>query len=73
MKINIDNQPFAIDYWYSGTITIDIGDDLEYKEEYYDFTIHCTENYKTLTWVEEIPENEEQIEKEIFKKFNNEN
>lgn len=68
--IQIDKEPYAIDYWYSGTYTKDVGDDLEYKEEYYDFTIHYSENYTTLTWIEEVPENEDEIEKQIMKQFN---
>lgn len=68
--IRIDKEPYAIDCWYSGTYTKDVGDDLEYKEENYDFTIHYSENYTTLTWIEEVPENEDEIEKQIMKQFN---
>ena len=60
--IQIDKEPFATDYWYSGTYTKD--------EHDYDFTIHSSENCKTLTWIDEIPENEEFVEKEIMKQFN---
>ena len=37
MKIHIETEPFAIDYWYEGCITIDVGDELERREKNYDF------------------------------------
>lgn len=69
MKIHIETEPFAIDYWYDGSATIDVGDDLEYKEKDYDFTIHSSENSQTITWTDEIPENHEKIEKQILEQF----
>lgn len=70
MKINIDSKPFATEYWYSGTYIKDVGDEFEYREKYYEFTIHSTENCKTITWVDEIPENKAEIEKQILEQFN---
>ena len=73
MKIHIETEPFAIDYWYDGSITIDVGDKLEYKEENYEFSIHETDSgYKKITWVEDIPANNEEIELQILKQFENE-
>lgn len=69
MKIHIETEPFATDYWYDGIITLDVGDKLEYKEKDYDFIIHSSENSQTITWVNEIPENNEEIEKQILEQF----
>jgi len=69
MKIHIETEPFATDYWYEGCITIDVGDNLEKKEENYDFTIHNSENSQTITWADNTPENNEEIEKQILEQF----
>lgn len=69
MKIDIETEPFATDYWYSGIYTKDIGDELEYREKDYEFTIHSSENNQTITWISEIPENNEEIEKQILEQF----
>jgi len=60
MEIEIENKPFAVDYWFSGT----------YKKEdkLYLFTIHDSERIE-ITWCDDTPENNEQIEQEIINKY----
>lgn len=71
MKIKIEKEPYAVDKWFAGSYTKDVGDELEYKEEIYEFSIHETDSgYKTITWVDDIPENNEEIEKQILEQFN---
>jgi len=74
-KIHIDNKPFATDYWFSGTYTIDVGDDSEYREETYEFTIQDSEqenlesNGLSITWTEAVPKNSEEVEKKILENY----
>ena len=42
MKIEFENEPFAIDKWLAGEITLDIGDELEYREKIYPFTLFAS-------------------------------
>ena len=71
MNIKINEKPFSIDKWYSGKYIKDNGDELEYKEELYKFTIHSMDNGLTLeiTWIDEEPDDSGEIEDEIKQKF----
>ena len=42
MKIEFESTPFAIDEWWAGEITIDIGNDEEYKEKSFPFTLFAS-------------------------------
>ena len=37
MKIEFEDEPIAVDKWWAGEITLDIGDELEYREKIYPF------------------------------------
>lgn len=72
MKIEFENEPFAIDKWLAGEITIDVGDDLEYKEEIYPFTLFASSDNGVLevTWTENEPfKNLIEIETKIKQKY----
>lgn len=57
MKVEFESEPFAIDKWLAGEIIIDVGDDLEYKEEIYPFTLFASNDNGVLevTWTEDTP------------------
>jgi hypothetical protein len=57
MKIEFENEPFAIDKWLAGEITVDVGNDLEYKEEIYHFTLFASSDNGVMevTWTEKTP------------------
>lgn len=74
MKINIDNKPYATDLWFSGEITVDVGDEQEYREKSYEFTLFDGENENIsgnlfITWISETPNNNEEIEQQIIKQY----
>jgi hypothetical protein len=71
MNIEIETEPFAKNLWYGGSYKIDIGND-EYMEKEYEFTI-CTgddDSILEITWVDEIPENVEDVTAQIQKTWN---
>jgi hypothetical protein len=57
MKIEFEPTAFAIDEWWAGEIIIDIGDDLEYREEIYPFTLFVSSDNGVMevTWTEKTP------------------
>lgn len=57
MKIQFEEEAFAIDSWWAGEVTIDIGDELEYREEIYPFTLFVTSDNGVMevTWTEKTP------------------
>lgn len=68
MKIEIDDNPFATDYYYNGRLT--------QENRVYDFQIHDTESHgKLVYWITDIPTNEEDelevINSKILKEYNN--
>lgn len=71
MKILFENEPFSVDEWWAGEVTVDIGGEEEYREKYYPFTLFVSNDNGVLevTWTEETPENNEELEKEIIDKF----
>ena len=69
MKIQIKSKPFSVTNYYIGVYTKDIGDELEYKEKYYEFTIIEGDNIIDITWCDEIPNNNKEIEQQIFNQF----
>ena len=72
MKIEFENEPFAIDKWLAGEITLDIGDELEYREKIYPFTLFASNDNGVLevTWTEDTPpKNLIDIETRIKQKY----
>lgn len=72
MKIEFENEPFAIDKWLAGEITLDIGDELEYREKTYLFTLYASSDNGVLevTWTEDTPpKNLIDIETRIKQKY----
>ena len=61
MKIEFENEPFAIDKWLAGEITVDVGNDLEYKEEIYPFTLFASSDNGVLEIV--IPKLKDDVSK----------
>jgi len=57
MKIQFEEESFAADIWWAGEVTIDIGDELEYREEIYPFTLFVTSDNGVMevTWTEKTP------------------
>ena len=57
MKIQFEEEAFAVDIWWAGEVTIDIGDELEYREEIYPFTLFVTSDNGVMevTWTEKTP------------------
>ena len=57
MKIQFEPTAFAVDEWWAGEVTIDIGDELEYKEEIYPFTLFVSSDNGVMevTWTEKTP------------------
>lgn len=57
MKIQFETHPFSVDEWWAGEVAIDIGDELEYKEEIYPFTLFVTNDNGVMevTWTEKTP------------------
>ena len=57
MKIQFEEEAFAIDSWWAGEVTIDMGDELEYREEIYPFTLFVTSDNGVMevTWTEDTP------------------
>lgn len=57
MKIQFEEEAFAIDSWWAGEVTIDVGDELEYREEIYPFTLFVTSDTGVMevTWTEKTP------------------
>jgi len=57
MKIQFEEEAFAIDSWWAGEVTIDMGDELEYREEIYPFTLFVTSDNGVMevTWTEKTP------------------
>ncbi len=57
MKIEFEPEAFSIDEWWAGEIKIDIGDDLEYREEIYPFTLFVSSDngVMEITWTEKTP------------------
>lgn len=57
MKIQFEEEAFAVDEWWAGEVAIDIGDELEYKEEIYPFTLFVTNDNGVMevTWTEKTP------------------
>ena len=72
MKIEFENEPFAIDKWLAGEIILDIGDELEYREKIYPFTLFASNDNGVLevTWTEDTPpKNLIDIETRIKQKY----
>lgn len=72
MKIEFESSPFSVDEWWAGEIKIDIGDDLEYREEIYPFTLFVSSDNGVLevTWTENAPnKNLIDIETRIKQKY----
>ena len=57
MKIQFEEEAFAADIWWAGEVKIDIGDELEYREEIYPFTLFVGNSGETMeiTWIEKTP------------------
>ena len=57
MKIQFEKEAFAIDSWWAGEVTIDMGDELEYREEIYPFTLFVTSDNGVMevTWTGKTP------------------
>lgn len=57
MKIQFEEEAFAADIWWAGEVTIDIGDELEYREEIYPFTLFVGSDGEVMevTWTEKTP------------------
>lgn len=57
MEIKFEEEAFAIDSWWVGEVTIDMGDELEYREEIYPFTLFVTSDNGVMevTWTEKTP------------------
>ena len=57
MKIQFEEEAFAIDSWWAGEVTIDMGDELEYREKIYPFTLFVTSDNGVMevTWTEKTP------------------
>lgn len=57
MKIQFEEEAFAIDSWWAGEVTIDMGDELEYREEIYPFTLFVTSDNGVMevTWTGKTP------------------
>lgn len=57
MEIEFELTPFAVDEWWAGEITIDIGNDEEYREKSFPFTLFVSNDNGVLevTWTEDIP------------------
>jgi hypothetical protein len=69
MKIQIDNKPFSVTNYYGGIYIKDVGDELEYKEESYEFTIIESDNFIDITWTGYTPDNYEELKEQIIKQF----
>lgn len=72
MKILINNEAFATDSWWAGEITLDIGDELEYREKSFPFTLFASSDNGVLevTWTENEPfKNLIEIETKIKQKY----
>jgi hypothetical protein len=57
MRIQFEPTAFAVDEWWAGEVAIDIGDELEYKEEIYPFTLFVGSDGEIMevTWTEKTP------------------
>lgn len=57
MEIKFEPTAFAIDEWWAGEVNIYIGDDLEYREEIYPFTLFVSSDNGVMevTWTEKTP------------------
>lgn len=72
MEIKFENSPFAVDEWWAGEITIDIGNDEEYKEKSFPFTLFASNDNGVLevTWTEDTPnKNVIELETRIKQKY----
>ncbi len=72
MKIEFEPTAFAIDEWWAGEIILDIGDELEYREKIYPFTLFASNDNGVLevTWTEDTPpKNLIDIETRIKQKY----
>ncbi len=72
MKILINNEAFATDSWWAGEITIDIGNDEEYREKSFPFTLFASSDNEVLevTWTEDTPnKNVIELETRIKQKY----
>lgn len=72
MKIEFEPTPFAINKWWAGEITIDIGTDEEYREKSFPFTLFASSDNGVLevTWTENEPfKNLIEIETKIKQKY----
>lgn len=75
MKIEIEKEPYSFTKYFGGEVVIDVGDELERKEQIYEFTLE--ENYDAdidhtnfqIEFIDEVPENREEVEKEIIKQY----
>lgn len=60
--ISIESKPFSSTEFYSGDYIV--------NDKKYDFTLEVNDDSsKVVTWMEEIPEGEENIERDIFRVF----
>jgi len=57
MKIEFEPTAFALDEWWAGEVNIYTGDDEEYREEIYPFTLFVTSDNGVMevTWTEKTP------------------
>ena len=72
MKIEFEDEPFTVDKWLAGEIILDIGDELEYREKIYPFTLFASNDNGVLevTWTEDTPpKNLIDIETRIKQKY----
>lgn len=74
MEILIDEDAFSTTEYYSGALIKDVGDENKYIEKRFEFTISYTESDNLedvvdITWIDEVPEDSEFLEKEILKRF----
>ncbi len=72
MKIQFESSPFSVDEWWAGEVKIDIGDDDEYREEIYPFTLFISSDNGVMevTWTENEPfKNLIEIETKIKQKY----
>ncbi len=60
-NISIDKLTYINVYYYNGIY--------KQNEEYYNFSLYVSEETKVITWEEEVPKNQELVEKEIINKF----
>lgn len=72
MKIEFEPTPFAIDEWWAGEITIDVGTDEEYREKSFPFTLFVSRDNGVLevNWTEDTPnKNVIELETRIKQKY----